>query len=201
MKTFCGKVRIGAIAILGMVTFAVIAIVVSSAPRASVSAKQPAPSAGAKAAVPAAHNNPPRFSFAKLPMSFEPNLGQSGDPQVKFLSRGPDYTLFLTPSRRRCCPCGYPHLVRNPLPEGSRERARDGSEERPKMAVVRIALKGAAAAPQIVRFRDRMAGRSNYFIGNDPRSGIPMFPTTQVELKNVYPGIDLILLRGRANPA
>src|SRR5208337_4309354 len=35
-----------------------------------------------------------RIAHAKLPLSFEPNLGQA-DPRVKFLSRGPGYTLFL----------------------------------------------------------------------------------------------------------
>ena len=35
--------------------------------------------------------------YGKLPMSFEPNVGQSGDP-VKFLAHGNAYTLFLTPS-------------------------------------------------------------------------------------------------------
>src|SRR5690348_13599813 len=33
--------------------------------------------------------------YAKLPLSFEANSGQT-DPQVKFLSRGHGYTLFLT---------------------------------------------------------------------------------------------------------
>src|SRR3954471_18584812 len=33
-------------------------------------------------------------SYAKLPLRFEPNLGQS-DSRVKFLSRGSGYTLFL----------------------------------------------------------------------------------------------------------
>jgi hypothetical protein len=36
-------------------------------------------------------------SFARLPLSFEPNLGQT-DARVKFLSRGHGYTLFLTPT-------------------------------------------------------------------------------------------------------
>ncbi|MCH8269396.1 MAG: hypothetical protein IH846_18010, partial [Acidobacteria bacterium] len=36
-------------------------------------------------------------AYGKLPLSFEENLGQT-DPQVKFLSRGSGYTLFLTPS-------------------------------------------------------------------------------------------------------
>src|ERR1035437_4245343 len=41
---------------------------------------------------------PPRVmdSYGKLPLSFEANRGQTAR-QVKFLSRGPGYTLFLTP--------------------------------------------------------------------------------------------------------
>src|SRR5713226_7988792 len=34
-------------------------------------------------------------TYSKLPLSFEANDGQA-DPQVKFLSRGRGYTLFLT---------------------------------------------------------------------------------------------------------
>src|SRR5208282_3732838 len=34
-------------------------------------------------------------SYGKLPLSFEPNRGQT-DPQVKFFSRGRGYALFLT---------------------------------------------------------------------------------------------------------
>src|SRR5262245_14558322 len=33
--------------------------------------------------------------FRRLPMRFEPNAGQS-DPEVKFLARGRQHTLFLT---------------------------------------------------------------------------------------------------------
>src|SRR2546422_10756929 len=36
-------------------------------------------------------------AYGKLPLMFEVNRGQT-DPQVKFLSRGPGYTLFLTPT-------------------------------------------------------------------------------------------------------
>jgi len=34
-------------------------------------------------------------SYGKVPLSFEANQGQT-DPRVKFLSRGNEYTLFLT---------------------------------------------------------------------------------------------------------
>ena len=36
-----------------------------------------------------------KASMAKLPLSFEPNRGQT-DPRVQFLSRGPGYTVFFT---------------------------------------------------------------------------------------------------------
>ena len=36
-------------------------------------------------------------AYGNLPLSFEANQGQT-DPQVKFLSRGSGYTLFLTPT-------------------------------------------------------------------------------------------------------
>ena len=34
-------------------------------------------------------------AFGKLPLRFEPNVGQT-DPQVDFLARGQGYVLFLT---------------------------------------------------------------------------------------------------------
>ena len=34
-------------------------------------------------------------NYGRLPMSFEPNQGQTA-PEVKFISRGPGYELFLT---------------------------------------------------------------------------------------------------------
>ncbi len=36
-------------------------------------------------------------NYGHIPLYFEPNEGQS-DPQVKFISRGSGYSLFLTPA-------------------------------------------------------------------------------------------------------
>ena len=36
-------------------------------------------------------------AYGKLPLGFEANEGQA-DPEVKFLSRGSGYTIFLTPT-------------------------------------------------------------------------------------------------------
>jgi hypothetical protein len=41
------------------------------------------------------HGNSKTVSYNSLPLSFEPNRGQS-DKQVQWLARGPQYTLFLT---------------------------------------------------------------------------------------------------------
>ena len=134
-----------------------------------------------------------RISFASLPMTFEPNVGQS-DPRVKFLSRGAGYTLFVTsdeavlsmPSRSKN---SYPYSLRVWQQSAGAKRK---NPDKSKTAVVRIALIGATRAPHIEGI-DRMAARSNYFIGNDPkkwRTDVPNY--AKVELENVYPGIDLI---------
>jgi hypothetical protein len=67
---------------------------------ASADAQSPKPATNAEAAHPAATPSPialnaARASFAKLPLSFEENTGQT-DSRVKFTSRGAGYNLFLT---------------------------------------------------------------------------------------------------------
>ena len=134
-----------------------------------------------------------RISFASLPMSFEPNVGQS-DPRVKFLSRGTGYTLFVTSDE---AVLSMPSQSKNSHPDSFLVRQRSAGATRKKLergetAIVRIALMGAARAPHIEGI-DRMAARSNYFIGNDPKKWHTDVPNyAKVELENVYPGIDLI---------
>ena len=116
--------------------------------------------------------------YANLPLSFEPNLGQT-DAGVRFLAHGPGYTLFLTRSEAVLSMRGS---LRDPSPKNND----------PQSAVVRIALRGAASSPSIEGV-DRLPAKSNYFIGNDPnrwRTEVPNY--ARIELKNVYPGIDLI---------
>ena len=201
---------------------AVAAIVVMRAPRtiaSSQSARASDPAKPPSRRIVAA-NHAPRISLSKLPLSFEPNVGQS-DPHVKFLSRGQGYTLFLTAGDAVLAM----RSTAQPVAGGSHNRiaepsftfsnrgktASNGSRAKPQprsllpygggrgalgkagqSSVVRIALKGAARAPQIEGV-DRMAGRSNYFIGNNPKKWhTDVHNYAKVELKNVYPGIDLI---------
>ena len=105
-----------------------------------------------------------------VPLSFEANQGQM-DPQVKYLARGQGYSLFLTPSAAVL---------------GLRSAGSGKPTE-----WVRLVLQGAAASA--ISGEDQIAGRNNYFVGNDPaewRTNIPTF--ARVRYQQVYPGVDLI---------
>ncbi|HEV3036861.1 MAG TPA: SBBP repeat-containing protein [Candidatus Angelobacter sp.] len=111
--------------------------------------------------------------YAKLPLSFEPNLGQSSS-RVRFLSHGSGYTLFLTTE------------------EAVLSFISSGSGTYRKASSVRLCLAGARPEPQLTA-EDALPGRSNYFIGNDParwRKDIPQY--SRVRYHDVYPGIDLV---------
>jgi hypothetical protein len=119
------------------------------------------PSAATKATVAA--------DYGKLPLIFEANRGQT-DAQVKFLSRGPGYSLYLTESEAVLS-----------------LRAAEG-----KGHALRVKLLGAEAEPEMTGL-DRLPGVSNYFLGNDPkkwRRGVPHY--AKVDYEGVYPGIDLV---------
>jgi hypothetical protein len=91
-------------------------------------------------------------SYGKLPLSFEPNQGQTA-AQVKFLARVPGYTLYVTSTEAVFA-------------------GRDGSVERMK-------LLGANRRMRIEPL-DKQPGISNYFIGNIPPSGGPTSQITDV---------------------
>jgi hypothetical protein len=202
---------------------AVAAIVAMRSPRTiassqSLRASDPARASSSRTIFAANHAR--RISLSKQPLSFEPNLGQS-NPAVKFLSRGQGYSLFLTGSEAaavddqcraaRCCisrsalvaPLSAFSKFGKTASDGFRVKAhpRSPTPTTGESAVVRIALKGAACAPQISGV-DRIAGRSNCFIGNNSKrwhTDVPNY--AKVELKNVYPKIDLIYHGRRARPA
>ena len=88
-------------------------------------------------------------SYGKLPLGFEANHGQT-DSRVKFLSRGPGYTLFLTPTEAVLA-------LRKPAGRGS-------STE------LKMTLAGANRSPRISG-RNASPAESNYFVGTDRRQG------------------------------
>lgn len=115
-------------------------------------------------------------AYGNLPLSFEPNQGQS-DPRVKFLARGGGYTLFLTNGeavlRLAAAQRGTPNRVAH-------------------QAVVQMKLVGANPKP-VVSGMDEQPGTADYFIGNDPKKWKTDVPNyARVRYQGIYPGVDLI---------
>lgn len=127
--------------------------------------------------------------FTGLPLMFEPNQGQgnldAADPRAKFVSRGSGYSLFL----------GSEGAILSLVSRGAVKMPRAGMAEKPApIRVDSVEMKLAGANPNVnLVASDILPGKSNYFIGNDPRkwrSGVPQF--ARVHYDNVYPGIDLV---------
>jgi hypothetical protein len=115
-------------------------------------------------------------SFPSVPLAFEPNQGQ-WPRGVRFVARGPGYTLFLT---------GHAAVVE------MRNAAGTG------LSSIRMRYLGAASATRVVGI-GKQVGTVNYLIGRNRRSwhtGIPTY--ARVEYRNLYPGIDLAF-RGTSN--
>jgi hypothetical protein len=111
-------------------------------------------------------------NYAKIPLSFEANQGQS-DAQVKFLSRGDGYQLFLTPN-------AAVFELRTPA----------GAKSAP--AVFQMELLHANRGARISGI-DQLPGVVNYFIGNDPkkwRSGVSTYG--KVRYEGIYAGVDAV---------
>jgi Calx-beta domain-containing protein/beta-propeller repeat-containing protein/carboxypeptidase family protein len=124
--------------------------------------------------------------FGKLPLSFEENQGQI-DQQVKFLSHGPGYDLFLTSTDAVL-------RVQNPRAsqaDKSKQPAGDGENVRAG-TVLRLKMLGANATPQ-VEGQEELPGRVNYFIGNNPEKWRRNIRTyKKAYFKDIYPGIDVV---------
>ena len=143
--------------------------------------------------------------YARLPLGFEANQGQT-DPQVKFLSRGRGYGLFLTsdeailtlrePAGAVVAAVGKPShlpefLIGSEVPKFEAELARRLSEPLQQSAL-RMRLVGGAPDASVVGLGE-LPGKSNYFIGSDRNKWHTQIPTyTQVRYQGVYPGVDLV---------
>jgi hypothetical protein len=123
-------------------------------------------------------------AYGKLPLSFEANQGQT-DARVKFLSRGAGYNLFLTSTE------AVLSLERSRI-AGETQGRRDKESARAPNDVLRMKLVGANPTPRIEGY-DALPGKSNYFIGNNPkkwRANVSTF--ARVRYGEVYPGVDVV---------
>jgi hypothetical protein len=114
-----------------------------------------------------------KTALAKLPLSFEPNRGQT-DPRVQFLSRGPGFTVFFTKD----------------------ETVISLKDTETTSAVLRMKFVGgtnsASAHPS-----DALQNTTNYLIGNDSSkwlTGLAQY--SKLRYENVYPGVDVVYQGG-----
>jgi hypothetical protein len=122
-------------------------------------------------------------AYGKLPLSFEANQGQT-DTQVKFLSRGAGYNLFLTSTE------AVLSLEQSRGTGGARERGDRRSVSVPN-DVLRMKMLGANPTPRI-EGSDQLPGKSNYFIGNNPKNWrVNVSTFARVHYREVYPGVDV----------
>jgi Beta-propeller repeat len=116
--------------------------------------------------------------YGQLPLSFQPNRGQT-DRRVLFQSSGAGYGLFLT--RHRAV-----------LALGGPGRGAPGEAAAPRQpAVLSMSMLGALPGPAIAGAR-QLPGRVNYLTGDDPRgwhTGIPTY--SAVRYSGVWPGIGM----------
>lgn len=130
----------------------------------------------------------PASAAAKLPLYFETNLGQV-DESVRFLARGPGYTLFLTPQEAVLALLRAPAEPPNPLtsPDSSPPNAPE-----PTAAVLRFQFIGARAGAGMDGL-EALPARVNYLIGSDQtqwRTGAPVFGA--VKYADLWPGVEVI---------
>src|SRR5882672_10702406 len=141
--------------------FSSIGSVVHPAQQPHLLLRQPNPQANS------AHSQPTNqlqvnAAYDSLPLYFEANRGQT-DPQVKFVSRGQGYTLFLTRGAEAVLVLRKPTPKRDPLQPAALPSAAVAHQSEPASppAVLRMTLVGRNAKPRVEGF-DEFPGKANY---------------------------------------
>ena len=148
---FCGRVRLASVALMT-------GLLLASGAAAQVNS--------------GASGVPAKASYSKIPLNFEANQGQA-DSQVRFLSRGDGYSLFLTSNAAVL-----------------KLRTSAGADTPP--ATIRMEMLHALPTAQ-VSGTDELPGIVNYFIGNDPKRWHRDIETyAKVKYQSVYPGVDAV---------
>lgn len=143
----------------------------------------------------------PDKALLRLPLAFEPNLGQAG-PQVEFLAHGRGYTLLLERDGAELWFDTDRQKASPERPESNSDRRRGSVVRGPSRVafnirqrsadILRMSFLGASPDSHAAGLGE-LPGKSNYFIGNDPRRwqrNVPNF--ARVKFADVYRGIDLV---------
>jgi hypothetical protein len=125
------------------------------------------------------------------PLIFEENQGQTAR-EVRFLSRGLGYELFLTPREAVLALNPRRRLDVSPTHRAAYFRARRAARKTEKASVVRMRLAKSNPDSKITGI-DPLPDRVDYFLGSDPRKWRTRVPSfSHVKYSNVYPGVDLV---------
>jgi hypothetical protein len=188
------------LALAGLIAAAALLRGVASAHGPSVQAHSQAPAQPASRASSPADHSRVNATYAALPLTFEPNVGQT-DPQVKYVARGRGYSLFLTSTSAY-----FAVPVRSQIPKTKsahqkidlsrskrefRKHTMAAGEQRNAVASIEMDLLGSNPQPHISA-ENQLPGVTNYLLGRDPskwRSGVAHYG--QVRYREVYPGVDL----------
>ena len=116
--------------------------------------------------------------FGNIPLHFELNRGQA-DSSVRYMSRNGNHTLLLKQTEAQLA---LPNKV----------KTSDGKPGVIRPDILRMKLARVNDDPKIEGI-DELPGRTNYFLGDDPKnwqSDVPTFK--KVKYENIYKGVDLI---------
>lgn len=132
-----------------------------------------------------------RATDSNSPLRFEENQGQTAR-EVRFVSHGGGYELFLTPQEAVLALHPARRLDLSPTHRTAYFKAQRDARRATKTAVLRMRLANANKATKVAGI-DPLPGRLDYFLGKDPsnwRTNIPSY--ARVKYTDVYPGVDLV---------
>ena len=131
-----------------------------------------------------------QLSYAQMPLSFEPNLGQDAS-SARFVAHGPGYLLRLDPRD------AILELREGRKSAAAKDAGADTRQQEEKHRSLTMELRGAKRNASIVP-SEKLRATSSYFTGdeNSSKTGIPNYGRVQYD--NIYPNIDLDFY-GRGN--
>ena len=132
-------------------------------------------------------------AYGALPLAFETNQGQT-DPEVRYLAHGQSYQLFLT-NQEAVLTLRQPATAAAKSTKGASPvaaRMHHKPNAAVKTSILRMHFDGANPAAEIAGTK-QLPGKTNYFIGNDPKKWHTDIPSYEaVRYQGIYPGVDML---------
>ncbi len=129
--------------------------------------------------------------YGRLPLSFKANLGQTA-PEVQFVSQGAGYELFLTRQDAVLALQSSRQVQAPRLNRASNLKALRDAQRAQKTSVLRLHFDGSNSTAEVSGV-NRLPGRTDYFIGRDPKNWHTEVPSySRVAYQGIYSGVDAV---------